>query len=74
MSQYGVPKDVRKRILNHGGSRKGSITEASTIAMSMTALAERQRNETLEANDLENCGGAESGPGIIALAVIFAVG
>ena len=28
MSQYGVPKDVRERILNHGGSRKGSITES----------------------------------------------
>ena len=27
MSQYGVPKDVRERILNHGGMRKGSITE-----------------------------------------------
>jgi hypothetical protein len=28
MSQYGVPKDVRERILNHGGSRKGSITDS----------------------------------------------
>ena len=28
MSQYGVPKDVRERILNHGGSRKGSVTES----------------------------------------------
>ena len=28
MSQYGVPKDVRERILNHGGMRKGSITES----------------------------------------------
>ena len=28
MSQYGVPRDVRERILNHGGSRKGSITES----------------------------------------------
>ena len=27
MSRLGVPKDVRERILNHGGSRKGSITE-----------------------------------------------
>ena len=27
MSQYGAPKDVRERILNHGGMRKGSITE-----------------------------------------------
>jgi hypothetical protein len=27
MSQLGVPKDVRERILNHGGKRKGSITE-----------------------------------------------
>jgi integrase len=28
MSQFGVPKDVRERILNHGGMRKGSITES----------------------------------------------
>jgi integrase len=28
MSKYGVPKDVRERILNHGGMRKGSITES----------------------------------------------
>jgi integrase len=28
MSQYGVPRDVRERILNHGGSRKGSITDS----------------------------------------------
>ena len=28
MSQYGVPKDVRERILNHGGMRKGNITES----------------------------------------------
>jgi integrase len=28
MSQYGVPKDVRERILNQGGMRKGSITES----------------------------------------------
>jgi integrase len=28
LSQYGVPKDVRERILNHGGMRKGSITES----------------------------------------------
>ena len=28
MSEYGVPKDVRERILNHGGMRKGSITES----------------------------------------------
>jgi integrase len=28
MSRLGVPKDVRERILNHGGSRKGSITES----------------------------------------------
>jgi integrase len=27
MSQLGVPKDVRERILNHGGKRKGSLTE-----------------------------------------------
>lgn len=28
MSRLGVPKEVRERILNHGGSRKGSITES----------------------------------------------
>jgi hypothetical protein len=28
MSQYGVPKDERERILNHGGMRNGSITES----------------------------------------------
>jgi integrase len=28
MSRLGIPKDVRERILNHGGSRKGSITES----------------------------------------------
>jgi integrase len=27
MSRLGVPKDVRERILNHGGSRKGNITD-----------------------------------------------
>ena len=27
MSRLGVPKDVRERILNHGGNRKGSVTE-----------------------------------------------
>jgi integrase len=27
MSQLGVPKDVRERILNHGGKRKGSLTD-----------------------------------------------
>ncbi len=27
MSRLGVPKDVRERILNHGGRRKGSITD-----------------------------------------------
>ena len=27
LSRLGVPKDVRERILNHGGSRKGSITD-----------------------------------------------
>ena len=36
MSQYGVPKDVRERILNHGGSAKAASRKASTIAMSMT--------------------------------------
>lgn len=28
LSSYGVPKEVRARILNHGGMRKGSITES----------------------------------------------
>ena len=28
MSKYGVPKDVRERILNHGGGRKGNITDS----------------------------------------------
>jgi integrase len=27
MSRLGVPKDIRERILNHGGKRKGSITD-----------------------------------------------
>ena len=27
MSRFGVPKDVRERILNHGGRRKGSIAD-----------------------------------------------
>lgn len=27
MSRLGVPREVRERILNHGGTRKGSITE-----------------------------------------------
>ena len=29
MAEYGVPRDVRERILNHGGKRKGSITEGT---------------------------------------------
>jgi integrase len=28
MTKFGVPKDVRERVLNHGGKRKGSITES----------------------------------------------
>jgi integrase len=27
MASYGVPRDVRERILNHGGRRRGSVTE-----------------------------------------------
>lgn len=27
MSRLGVPKDIRERIPNHGGRRKGSITD-----------------------------------------------
>lgn len=29
MASYGVPRDVRERILNHGGKRKGSVTEGT---------------------------------------------
>ncbi len=29
LAEYGVPRDVRERILNHGGKRKGSITEGT---------------------------------------------
>ena len=36
MSQYGVPKDVRERILNHGGIRRAASRKASTIATNMT--------------------------------------
>lgn len=28
LSQYDVPRDVRERVLNHGGSRKSSITDS----------------------------------------------
>jgi hypothetical protein len=28
MSQLGVPKDVRERVLNHGGKRSSSITDS----------------------------------------------
>lgn len=28
MTRYGVPKEVRERVLNHGGMRKGSVTES----------------------------------------------
>jgi integrase len=27
MSRFGVPREVRERVLNHGGKRKGSITD-----------------------------------------------
>jgi integrase len=27
LSQLGVPKDVRERIMNHGGKRKSSVTD-----------------------------------------------
>jgi integrase len=27
MSQLGVPKDVRERVLNHGGKRSGNLTD-----------------------------------------------
>jgi len=29
MTRYGVPKDVRERVLNHGGKRRGSVTEST---------------------------------------------
>jgi integrase len=29
MASYGIPRDVRERILNHGGKRKGGITEGT---------------------------------------------
>jgi len=29
MSKYGVPRDVRERVLNHGGLRKGDITDGT---------------------------------------------
>ena len=28
MTRYGVPKDVRERVLNHGGRRKNNVTES----------------------------------------------
>lgn len=28
MTKYGVPRDVRERVLNHGGKRTGSVTES----------------------------------------------
>jgi integrase len=28
LSRLGVPKDVRERILNHGGKRKGNLTDS----------------------------------------------
>jgi integrase len=28
MTRFGVPRDVRERVLNHGGKRSGSITES----------------------------------------------
>ena len=28
MTRFGVPRDVRERVLNHGGKRSGSVTEA----------------------------------------------
>ena len=27
MAKFGVPKEVRQRVLNHGGSRKGDVTD-----------------------------------------------
>ena len=29
MASYGVPRDVRERILNHGGKNRGSVTEGT---------------------------------------------
>ena len=28
MTRYGVPRDIRERVLNHGGKRSGNVTEA----------------------------------------------
>ncbi len=28
MTQYGIPKEVREKVLNHGGKRTSSITES----------------------------------------------
>lgn len=28
MTRFGVPRDIRERVLNHGGKRSGSVTEA----------------------------------------------
>jgi integrase len=28
MTRYGIPRDIRERVLNHGGKRTGSVTEA----------------------------------------------
>jgi hypothetical protein len=28
MTRYGVPKEIRERVLNHGGKRSGSVTES----------------------------------------------
>jgi integrase len=60
LSRYGVPKDVRERILNHGGMRKGSITESvynryeydaekrAALELWADALAEIVLNHTTE--------------------------
>jgi hypothetical protein len=28
MARFGVPEDIRARVLNHGGKRSGSVTDA----------------------------------------------
>ena len=28
MTRYGVPRDIRERVLNHGGKGSGNVTEA----------------------------------------------
>ena len=31
MTRYGVPRDIRERVLNHGGKRSGSVNEVGVL-------------------------------------------